>query len=389
MIPRRPGRYLTMASWFALGWPLVGYPGLLSILGSRRSRVGCGGARLPSLTVVLPTFNEAANVVARLENIDRSVYETGRLEVIVVDSGSTDGTADRAEAFAASSRLPVRVLRERERRGKAAAINTAIAASTSEVIVITDAPTAFDEHALHLVAEAFGDPEVGTASGYFVVTGEGSALQDEERRFWEIRNRLRILEARVDSTPFLSGELCAFRRELVSRLDEDTLADDMNIALQVRRQGRRVVIVPEARFSERRTASPAELLETKSRRAAGGIQELLRHRDMIGPRYGLFGMLILPSAMLYYLPVRVPAVLVASASALAAWRRMPAPLRLGGVLAGLAAVPVVMRSSRQIWMLLFNEWIFVLGWRRVLTNRMDVRWSQERSTRDTVAIGKK
>ena len=112
-------------------------------------------------------------------------------------------------------------------------------------------------------------------------------------------------------TPFLSGELCAFRRELVLRLDEDTLADDMNVALQVRRQGYRVVIVPEARFSERRTGEATELLETKSRRAAGGIQELLRFRGMMFSRqHGLFGMLILPSAMLTYLPLRLPAMLV-------------------------------------------------------------------------------
>src|SRR5262249_3180319 len=151
--------------------------------------------------------------------------------------------------------------------------------------------------------------------------------------------------ASLDATPFLQGELCAVRRGLVAQLDEDSLADDMNVALQVRRGGHRVVVVPGARFSERRTASLAELLETKSRRAAGGIQELVRFRPMMfRPRFGWFGMLILPSALLYYVPVRVPAlVVVAGGLARALGASRP---RVGtACAAAIVLAPIVVRHS--------------------------------------------
>ena len=311
-------------SWFALAWPLAGYPLVLSLLGRARREPAARSGTLPSLSVILPTFNESANIAARLHNLACGAYD-GALSIIVVDSGSTDDTAQLAEAYARQAPLAIRVIRESERRGKAAAINTAIAAAASDLLVITDAPTVFEPDALARVASAFCDPRVGAATGYFEVSGEGGRLRDEEQRFWRIRNTLRTLEARVDSTPFLSGELCAFRRDLDLHLDEDTLADDMNIALQVRRKGYRVVVVPGARFSERRTDSSRELIETKSRRAAGGIQELLRHRDMVfAPRYGFFGLLILPSAVLYYLPLRVPAAIAVILSVRSVMWRLPA-----------------------------------------------------------------
>lgn len=340
------------------------------------------------MTVVVPTFNEASNIRARLENLALVRYPSGSLDVIVVDSGSSDGTADEAVRAAGENPLPVTVIRETERRGKAAAINSAIAAARGDIIVVTDAPTVFDTMALTRIATAFDDAEVGAASGHFEVTGEGSALQDEEASFWRVRNRLRALEAGVDSTPFLSGELCAFRRGLVKRLDEDTLADDMNIALQVRAKGKRVAIVEEARFSERRSAASAELLETKSRRAAGGIQELLRYRSMMfRPAHGLFGLLILPSAFFYYLPLRVPALVMLAFVTLKELRRAPAMLQVGAILGSVAVTPGVIARSRQIGMLFFNEWIFIQGWRRVLGRSMDVRWSQERSTREAAGAG--
>ena len=113
------------------------------------------------------------------------------------------------------------------------------------------------------------------------------------------------MEAELDSTPFITGELCCFRRALVPALHTGTLADDMDVALQVRRRGYRVVIDNDAIFTEARTGVARKLLQTKSRRAAGGIQELFRGRDMLlRPRFGWYGMVVLPSAWSYYLPLR-------------------------------------------------------------------------------------
>jgi cellulose synthase/poly-beta-1,6-N-acetylglucosamine synthase-like glycosyltransferase len=367
-------------------WPVAGYPLALALLARRRAPVGVlpSGEGARDVAVIVPTYNEASTIERRLRNLERCTYTRGRLRVMVVDSGSMDGTAGIAERFGGGSALDVTVIREGERRGKASAINRALEViERDDIAVVTDAPTEFDFDAIERVVAAFDDPDVGAATGTFVVTGEEGWVQRAEASFWRVRNVLRAREAAVDSTPFLSGELCVFRSHLVRALDEDTLADDMNIGLQVRRAGYRVVVVDDATFHEQRSNDLRELMETKTRRAAGGIQELVRFREMMfARRHGWFGALILPSAMLYYLPLRIPAALVLAPVCLRALRRMPAPLAIGALLGGGA---IAMRARERIAMLALTEWLMIRGWRRYLTGQMDVRWRQERRTQAETA----
>ncbi len=334
----------------------------------------------------MPTFNEEAEIEGRIDNLLESNYPIDLLSIIVVDSASADGTSDIARSVAMGRGCHLTVLEERSRSGKANAINLALAVTRTDLVVLTDAPTRFAPDALRVVARCLSDPSVGAATGYFRISAGDGPLGDEEARFWQIRNRLRTMEAEIDSTPFITGELCCFRRALVPSLHAGTLADDMDIALQVRRQGYRVVIDNEAIFTEARTGAARELLKTKSRRAAGGIQELFRGRDMLlRPRFGWYGMVVLPSAWSYYVPLRLPAVGLI-AYGLRRKRAVPAmaaaTIALGGA-AALLAPSTRRKTLAQLRMLAFNEAVFLAAWWRVLTGAMDVKWAQERSTRGT------
>ena len=376
-------RVMVGASIFLLSWPLALYPALLLLIARLRGRPSVltsdHNAELPSLTVIVPTYMEIANIVPRVENIAASDYPRDRLEVIIVDSASGDGTADAADAFARSHpELALRVLREPRRGGKAAATNLALQQSTTDLVLVTDAPTRFDQAALRLVALRFDDPRVGAATGQFSIFEQRTATQREESLFWRIRNVLRTLEADVDSTPFLSGEFCCFRRALVHAIDADSIADDMNASLQVRRQGFRAVVEPSALFTEPRAAEIGDLLVRKVSRAAGGVQELVRNRDMLfRPRYGLFGVLILPSALLYYIPLRLPALAIVAA-AFRPRRRQ----KTWAVAAGSLTLVAMCTRRRQIvdaaYTALLSEWLFLRGWQTVLTKRTDVLWDQEK-----------
>ncbi len=369
-----------------LAWPLAGYPALLRALTRWRSRPIRRDltAAPPPLTIIVPTFNERADIKARIDNILESDYPSDLLSIIVVDSASSDGTAEIARSVATNRGAHVEVLQQPSRLGKASAINLGLAAARTDLVVLTDAPTRFAPDALQIVARCLSDPSVGAATGYFRIAAGDGALGDTEARFWEIRNRLRTMEAEIDSTPFITGELCCFRRSLVPSVHTGTLADDMDIALQVRRKGHRVVIDNDAIFTEARTGVARELLQTKSRRAAGGIQELFRGRDMfLRPLFGWYGMVVLPSAWSYYIPLRLPA-LGLIAYGLRRKRLVPAMVAATmsfGAAAALLAPSARRKALAQLRMLVFNEAVFVAAWWRVLTRSMDVKWAQERSTR--------
>jgi cellulose synthase/poly-beta-1,6-N-acetylglucosamine synthase-like glycosyltransferase len=377
-----------LLSLFTIIWPTVLYPLTLVAL-SRRfgKRIAARSGYAPSVTIIVPTYNEASLIRRRLADIAAYEYDLDKVEVIVVDSGSSDGTSDVVETVHREGLLPRLVLiREERRRGKAAAINLALRQASGEIMVITDAPTLFHPQALGRLASDFADPSVGAVTGDFRIPDQSTLSQREEGLFWTLRNRLRRLEANLDSTPFLSGEMCCFRRRLVDWVDEDSMADDMNIALQVRQAGYRVIVDPVASFSEPRSASFRELDASKTRRAVGGIQELFRFRHMMFQRhYGWFGILILPSALLYYLPLRPLALAFLGNEMLRPLgKRRPSPRSAIAIAAGVLGFRRAARSPaarRAMLVTLFNEWIFLRGFVSWVSGRYSVTWAQERSTR--------
>jgi cellulose synthase/poly-beta-1,6-N-acetylglucosamine synthase-like glycosyltransferase len=88
----------------------------------------------PTVTVVIPTYNEARHIEEKLEDVYRQVYPRDRLEIIVVDSASTDGTAEKARRWgAAHPDADVKVVEEPQRRGK----NAAEALAMGVLVVVT------------------------------------------------------------------------------------------------------------------------------------------------------------------------------------------------------------------------------------------------------------
>ena len=110
-----------------------------------------------------------------------------------------------------------------------------------------------------------------------------------EHKFWLRKDDIRILESTVHSTSWLSGEACAFRNKIITKVDEDTLADDSNIALQIISMGYRSVINQNAYFTERSPTQFSDYVKIKSRRTLGGLIETLRFKSLLFNRkYGLF-----------------------------------------------------------------------------------------------------
>ncbi|NQT51555.1 glycosyltransferase family 2 protein, partial [bacterium] len=94
----------------------------------------------PKLSVIVPLYNEARTVEEAL----RRVLATGlSMEIIVVDDGSTDGSPDVAEQFAAS-RPNVILLRHETNRGKGAAVRTGIARARGQYTIVQDADLEYD-----------------------------------------------------------------------------------------------------------------------------------------------------------------------------------------------------------------------------------------------------
>src|SRR3989442_14694351 len=131
-------------------------------IGSRRGyNLAIGSERQPTISIIIPTYNEATVIKEKLSNISLSYYPSDRIDVIVVDSGSTDNTGNLAREFFAQNRLKGEVVEEKERSGKSGALNIGLKHALGELVCINDAECKRDRQAPGKDTRYLSDPTVG------------------------------------------------------------------------------------------------------------------------------------------------------------------------------------------------------------------------------------
>ena len=223
------------------GYAFVGYP-LLAIALARMARTPTASPQRqewPRLTVVVAARNEAGRIAARVRNLLESHYPPSRLQVIVADDGSDDGTAEAAEAL---DDPRVQVVRLPVALGKAAALSAAMARVATPITVFADARQRFTAESLAELAAGFADPDVGAVTGE-LLTATADADGDPvagNGAYWKLERALRESEARLGWAHGASGAIYAIRTALFRPLPPGLVLDDVFTPLQVVRQGFRI-----------------------------------------------------------------------------------------------------------------------------------------------------
>jgi len=269
--------------------PYVLYLGLYAVLrpsGSPATKE----AHEPTLSIVLPTFNEERIVEGKLERICSLDYPVEKVEVVIVDA-SEDETPNRIREFFENREFPdVTLLEEETRRGLALALNDAYAAASNEVVVKTDCDSEVADDALREAVENLADPDVAAVTGRNAEVLGGS---DVESGYRGVQSYIQMLESHLDSTLIFHGPFSAFENDAIVPIDEDSIADDTELALKIRRGGQRVLFDPAIRYREAAHSAFRKRRKQKDRRAMGLLRLLVRNRDALG-RYGRYGRVVLP-----------------------------------------------------------------------------------------------
>ena len=236
----------------------------------------------PKVTVIVPTYNEAKFIQSKLNNIYAQNYPKNLIEIIVVDSASTDGTPKLAEEWASKHRnINMKIIRENERKGKAHALNHALKYVTGDIVIIADADAIWPSNALKEALKWFADPIVGAVSCLKKPTG--SNIKEVEETYRKYYNILRIAESKAYSTPIFHGELAAFRKNLLEKqggFPTDIGADDSHAATRMTLIGYRAII-PEDLWVEEPIPNKGYFW-WKIRRAQHLIQHFARTLRKIG-----------------------------------------------------------------------------------------------------------
>jgi cellulose synthase/poly-beta-1,6-N-acetylglucosamine synthase-like glycosyltransferase/peptidoglycan/xylan/chitin deacetylase (PgdA/CDA1 family) len=261
------------------------------------------------VTVIVPAYNEKECIAATVNSLIQSTHP---IEILVVDDGSSDGTADIVEALGHPN---VRVIRQ-ENAGKPAALNNGVRNAGYDIVVMMDGDTVFEPDTVHQLVQPFADESVGAVAGNAKVgnrrTMIGAWQHIEYVMGFNLDRRMYDL---LRCMPTIPGAIGAFRRTAVlavGGMSEDTLAEDTDITIAMHREGWRVVYQEHARAWTEAPASVQQLWRQRYRWSYGTMQALWKHRKSLtdkGPS-GRFGRVGMPLVVLFQVVTPVFAPLI-------------------------------------------------------------------------------
>lgn len=304
-----PARIALTGMLAATAWAYVGYPFVLAVT-SRRSPEETSQLEpsmdpiLPTMTVVVAALDEEAVIEEKIADLRKQDYPPDKLQIVVVADGSTDRTAQIAEA------LGVDTLWEPERRGKTHAINRAMTIASGEVTCLTDANCALAPGALGAVAARFADPRVGIVSGAKMVSGDGGRAAGEGL-YWRFEAMVKTAESGLGVTMGAPGELLGIRTDLFHPIPGGIINDDFYLTCDVLDQGFSAKYAGEAVTSETTAETARSEFDRRTRIAAGTWQTCAQFPQLASPQRGWLAVSFVSHRVLRNLavPAMLPAIL--------------------------------------------------------------------------------
>jgi hypothetical protein len=224
-----------------LGYTYAGYPALIGAL-ARLAPMDLAEdpTWLPTVTAVIPVYNAASYLRAKVASLQALDYPADRLEILVYSDGASDDTNDVARELAAADPR-IKVLVAAERKGKPEGVNRMLEVATGEVLLMTDVRQRLAPGALRALVAKLADPKVACVSGNLVLEGATGA-----GAYWKYENWIRRQEGRYRGMVGVTGPLYAIRRADMANLPGGLILDDMWVPMRHVLEGRSIVFAEDA-----------------------------------------------------------------------------------------------------------------------------------------------
>lgn len=332
----------------------------------------------PSVSMIIPTYEEEATIKRKLDNIAEVDYPKEKMEIIIVDSASKDKTVYLAQEWLEEHpQIKAKIVSQSKRRGMVNALNHGLKYMRGQIFVKTDADCLWLKDSLRNAVKYIADPHVGSVAGLHVIEAakETSSVKTE-RTYREFYKWLRLGESKLYSTVLYEGELMLVKREILDKIgfDEKIGADDVPTALRIAEQGYRAITAEDVSFIEKTPYTWKEKFRQKKRRGRHVFQALWKYKHLIFKKKTTFHRLILPFEIYIYIVNPFVTILLAILS-VALVMRYPWLLLLAPFL--------LISRVREMFVTHFvNSWIMSLAMLMEARGKEKVTWRKIEEIRE-------
>ncbi len=260
-----------------------------------------GGFYEPTVCIIVPVWNEEKTLQGTLESLLALDYPQNKLEITVVDDGSTDSTLSIARSFEHHANIRVFT---KENGGKHTAVNFGIENTDAELVGCLDADSFVDKNALREIVRKFEDKEMMAVTPCMIVKTPETIVQKAQKIEYTIGALLKRIFGDLSAIQVTPGPFSIFRRKVFMDLGLYKKAhntEDFEIALRMHKHGYKIGNAPKAYVYTTSPATPYKLFKQRLRWVHGNLLNLLDYRELFfRVQYGHLGMLVLPMAVVYY-----------------------------------------------------------------------------------------
>ncbi|MDP3698685.1 MAG: glycosyltransferase [Nanoarchaeota archaeon] len=257
----------------------------------------------PFFSAIVPAYNEENSITATLQSLVNLEYPKDKIEIIVVNDGSKDGTKEIIELFMAQHPSHNIILLNQENRGKGNAMNNGLAIAKGEYFACLDADSLIAPQALKAMLPIFAqDHNVAAVCPLLKVKNPQSILQKVQWYEYVVNMFYKFLNAKLDCIHVTPGPFSVYKTNIIKDLggyDENTITEDLEIAIRLQKHQYKIVQTFDTFVETMVPTTWKKLFRQRIRWYKGSVDNSIRYKNLIfNKKYGDFGIIRMPTIIL-------------------------------------------------------------------------------------------
>ena len=244
------------------------------------------GKKLPSVSIIVPVKNEEMVIDRLLRALTRLDYPVEKTEIIIVEDGSVDKTAEICEEYVREYPNQITLIHQLSSRGKPAALNYALKHVRGEIVAVFDADSVPDPDALLNVVKYFQDSSVAAVQG---TTRSINMDQNMLTKFVSYEETIAFniyLQGKDALNLFvpLAGSCYFIRKSVIEEVhgwDDESLSEDIEMSVRLALRGHKIKYASDVRSWQETTASGTQLIGQRMRWFRGSMEATLKYGKLV------------------------------------------------------------------------------------------------------------